>query len=116
MTYGAHNQSALQKKTQKPGSKTDLTVSQPRLEVISLRRARPPWFNHWLKKPSGAMPFEGKKLLSNEVIMPATVCELVVSWSRGWTTQSGARNEERKTHRYRLACAVYHIECILYKK
>ena len=47
-------------------------------------------YNQGLRKPSGGLPFEIKKSLSNEII-PATACSLEVSWGRG------VRGRERRT-------------------
>ncbi len=63
-----------------PGMAGKPFVPQPGLEpdLISFRPERPSAYKKGLRKPSGFLPSEIKKSLSN-AIMPAAVCILVVS-------------------------------------
>ena len=62
---------------------------------MSLRPKTPGPYGQGLRKPSGAMPFASRKSSSNE-IMPATICELEVSWlfeDRGRRAEKGGSME-----------------------
>ena len=77
----------------------------------------PPIFIHLIqlvvRKPSGSLPFEIKKSLSNEIILPSP--QSVDWWSAGSKGMddagciklSRAKHEKQKAHQWRAACAAH---------